>query len=89
MLGEDFRQAIGGVKKTIINEGSYKYEIENKAQFRGIIGKLKVLARCEPDDKFAIIAGLQETGLCVAMTADGINDARALKQANVGFAMGK
>lgn len=50
---------------------------------------MKVIGRCEPEDKFAMIVGIQENSGCVAMTADGINDARALKQANVGFAMGK
>ena len=40
---------------------------------------MKVIGRCEPDDKFAMIVGIQENSSCVAMTADGINDARALK----------
>lgn len=49
---------------------------------------MKVLARATPEDKFALVAGIQELGGVVAMTADGINDAQALKKANVGFCMG-
>ena len=80
MTGKEFRELVGGVKKTIVNEGMPpKYEINNKQQFRTLIKKVKVLARCEPEDKFAMIVGIQENLSCVAMTADGINDARALK----------
>jgi P-type E1-E2 ATPase len=46
------------------------------------------LARSTPEDKFALIVGLKELGASVAVTADGINDAPALKNANVGFCMG-
>ena len=49
---------------------------------------MKVLARSTPDDKLALIAGLRSLGCAVAVTADGINDARALEHADVGFCMG-
>lgn len=47
-----------------------------------------MLARSTPEDKFTFIVGLREVGAQVAVTADGINDARALKESDVGFCMG-
>lgn len=88
MLGKDFREQVGGVKKTVTKDGVEKWELENKPNFKAIAQRLKVLARSTPEDKFALIVGLKDVGACVAVTADGINDAAALRHANVGFCMG-
>lgn len=53
------------------------------------IKKAKVIARARPQDKQRIVQLLQSDGQVVAVTGDGTNDAAALKQAQVGLAMGK
>jgi Ca2+-transporting ATPase len=50
--------------------------------------KLQVLARSSPTDKHVLVSLLRELGEVVAVTGDGTNDAPALKEADVGFAMG-
>jgi len=53
-----------------------------------IINKLKIVARALPTDKSRLIKICQKKGLVVGMTGDGVNDAPALKIADVGFSMG-
>jgi magnesium-transporting ATPase (P-type) len=55
---------------------------------RGVLPRLGAVARALPSDKSRLVRLSQEMGLVVGMTGDGVNDAPALRRADVGFSMG-
>ncbi len=65
-------------------------ELENKTdeEIKMMLPNVKIIARALPQDKSRLVRISQELGLVVGMTGDGVNDAPALKKADVGFSMG-
>ncbi len=91
MLTGDNAQVAGqiaseiGIKGPVVDARELKNK--NKTQMQSIIEKSSIFAEIYPEDKYTIVKVLQDLGYRVGMTGDGINDAPALKQADVGIAV--
>lgn len=57
-------------------------------EIEGIVKGCNIFARASPENKISIVKALKKKGEITSMTGDGVNDAPALKAANIGVAMG-
>ncbi len=95
MITGDHKVTAAAIAKRIgiLNDESEACEgavIENMSdeELQEFVPKISVYARVSPEHKIRIVRAWQDRGNIVAMTGDGVNDAPALKQADIGVAMG-
>ncbi|MDR3597411.1 HAD-IC family P-type ATPase [Clostridium sp.] len=79
---------IGLLTDGIVLSGAELDDISDD-KLTSIINKIQVFARTSPEQKYKIVKAFKRAGNVVAMTGDGVNDAPAIKEADIGIAMGK
>lgn len=86
-IAKEIGMPIISVEQNVLN--AEKLDSMSDEELSRIIGQVLVFARTTPEHKVQIVRALQKRGDVVAMTGDGVNDAPALKLADIGISMGK
>jgi Ca2+-transporting ATPase len=87
LTAEAVAQELGLVKNGRVITGS-QLEAMSEPEFERDVENISVYARVSPAHKLRVVSALQKNAHVVAMTGDGVNDAPALKKADIGIAMG-
>ncbi|MCK4670136.1 MAG: calcium-translocating P-type ATPase, SERCA-type [Nanoarchaeota archaeon] len=90
MITGDYIETAKAVAKELGIEGRAVTgeELDKMGNLADVVDKIAIYARVDPEHKMRIVEALQKNGHVVAMTGDGVNDAPALKAADIGIAMG-
>ncbi len=93
MITGDAKETAGVIARRVgLGDGRVLTSAElaqmSDADVRDILPRLRVVARALPGDKSRLVKLAQASGLVAGMTGDGVNDAPALRRADIGFAMG-
>ena len=88
LTAQEIGKEIGLIDNDSIILTSKELQEMTDEEIKKILPKLAIVARALPQDKSRLVKISQELGLVVGMTGDGVNDAPALKRADVGFSMG-
>ena len=90
LTASEIARQLGIISQAVESKVLTGAEIENLSfdELKNVVDEVQVFARVSPEHKLKIVQALQERGHIVSMTGDGVNDAPALKRADIGVAMG-